>query len=281
MINNRSSPAFATTSRRERHFCSLKDSPAGAQTLYIGEGIESIGGFSLPAGYEVHFTTISEFSANVDITLSGTRFDRETQAISYEVEIENAGDYDLLLPMSLVLDPSTATSRPPGVCLARPLCRSPMTAGCSASKPMCPTVFACGQVNRPPPRPCVYLRRTTRLLISFPGFLATASPNLRPGFDTDPVRFTATGASYEYDADATDPDGVAVAYLLHRAPDGMTVDPDTGVVQWSVPNQVAEVHEVVLYAFDSRRRIHFASLDAHRRCGNQAPEFNRRRTKLK
>ena len=78
----------------------------GDHTLYVGKGIESAGGFALEAGYEIHFTAISEFSAEVAIELTGTRLDRASQAISYEVTITNQGDYDLLLPMRLVLTPS-------------------------------------------------------------------------------------------------------------------------------------------------------------------------------
>ncbi|MEL6109582.1 MAG: putative Ig domain-containing protein, partial [Planctomycetota bacterium] len=248
---------------------------AGEHTLYIGKGIESIGGFSLPAGYEVHFTTISEFSANVDITLSGTRFDRETQAISYEVEIANVGDYDLLLPMSLVLNPSdgdiTSAGSVPGE-TAVPIADDRWLFSLEANVPD-------GVRLRPGESTTA---KTVRLLAPnnssadfIPGFLATASPNLRPGFDSNPVRFTAAGSDYEYDADATDPDGVAVAYLLHRGPEGMTVDPDTGIVQWAVPNEVAEVHDVVLYAFDSRGGFTSQAWTLTVSGGNQAPEFIR------
>ncbi|WP_372898227.1 hypothetical protein, partial [Stieleria sp.] len=77
----------------------------GEHTLYVGKGIESVGGSSLAAGYEIHFTTISEFSANVDIELSGTRLDRQSQSITYDVMITNRGDQDLVLPARLVLTP--------------------------------------------------------------------------------------------------------------------------------------------------------------------------------
>ncbi|MCA9139121.1 MAG: tandem-95 repeat protein, partial [Planctomycetales bacterium] len=245
----------------------------GDFTLYIGQGIESVGGFTLPAGYEVHFSTISEFSANVDIQLTGTRFDRQTQAITYEVQIRNDGDYDLLLPMSLVLDPAggdvTSGGAVPGQ-VAIPGADDRWLFDLTANVP--------DGVRLQPGESTT--AKTIRLLgpnnVSpdfVPGFLATASPNLRPGFDTDPMRFATAGALYTYDADATDPDGVAVAYLLRRGPEGMQVDADTGVVQWTPDAGIAEDHDVVLYAFDSRGGFTSQSWTIRVSGGNRAPEF--------
>jgi len=43
------------------------------------------------------------------------------------------------------------------------------------------------------------------------------------------------GQSYSCQIRATDPDGDPLTYSLKSAPPGMTIDPSTGIIQWSVP----------------------------------------------
>jgi hypothetical protein len=47
--------------------------------------------------------------------------------------------------------------------------------------------------------------------------------------------YSFDGTIYTYQVKAADPDGDALAYSLGEAPNGMTIDPATGLVQWKVP----------------------------------------------
>ncbi len=63
-------------------------------------------------------------------------------------------------------------------------------------------------------------------------------PDLQPGngnpmITSQPTLVPGLGDVYVYDIDATDPDGDTLNYELTEGPDGMTVDPTTGLVQWT------------------------------------------------
>ena len=52
------------------------------------------------------FTAVQDFSALVDIAFVATRSDRSDGTVSFDVQVTNRTDYDLRVPLLLVLDPS-------------------------------------------------------------------------------------------------------------------------------------------------------------------------------
>jgi len=58
--------------------------------------------------------------------------------------------------------------------------------------------------------------------------------NLPPMINEDKT-FHFDGTVYTYQVKATDPDGDLLAYSLKSAPQGMTINPSTGLIQWHVP----------------------------------------------
>jgi hypothetical protein len=84
-------------------------------------------------------------------------------------------------------------------------------------------------------------------------------------FESDPVRVGSThpeivsnppslrdGGAFVYDVEALDPDGDRILrYRLDAAPDGMTVDPVVGRVEWHPSVEQAGVHEVAVVVIDS------------------------------
>ncbi|BCL38132.1 putative Ig domain-containing protein [Nostoc sp. MS1] len=60
-------------------------------------------------------------------------------------------------------------------------------------------------------------------------------PNRPPIFTSTPVVDAAINQPYKYDADAIDPDQDPLTYSLVLGPDGMKVNPTTGVVEWTPP----------------------------------------------
>ncbi len=74
-------------------------------------------------------------------------------------------------------------------------------------------------------------------------------PNQPPFFTSTPVRNADLNVQYLYDADAVDPNGDALTYSLEKAPQGMTINPSTGLVVWT-PTENGK-HEIVIAVTDA------------------------------
>ncbi|XZE22169.1 FG-GAP-like repeat-containing protein [Pirellulaceae bacterium SH449] len=58
-------------------------------------------------------------------------------------------------------------------------------------------------------------------------------PNLPPVIHSTAPRFGSVGAAYQYQLDATDPEGTNLSYSLGQAPAGLTINASTGLVSWN------------------------------------------------
>ena len=79
--------------------------------------------------------------------------------------------------------------------------------------------------------------------------------NTRPNFTSsnpDPGLAVVGGAPFTYDADAEDDDDDPLEYDLPIKPDGMLINPKTGLVEWEPPREQIGTHEVVLRVRDGR-----------------------------
>ena len=64
--------------------------------------------------------------------------------------------------------------------------------------------------------------------------VSSAPGNRPPSITSTPVTTANTGELYSYDVNATDPDaGDVLTYSLTTAPAGMSIDTDTGLIQWT------------------------------------------------
>jgi hypothetical protein len=77
----------------------------------------------------------------------------------------------------------------------------------------------------------------------------TQAINQAPKINSTPLFVANVGSSYQYQIQASDPDGQALTYQLRQAPQGMTINANTGLVQWNTP--VTGTYQVVIAAFDS------------------------------
>jgi hypothetical protein len=85
------------------------------------------------------------------------------------------------------------------------------------------------------------------------GIYVTETPNNPPSITTAPASaFIVIGGTYAYDVDATDPDGDAITFSLNQGPTGMTIDPDTGLLEWTPGATQEGQFAVEIYATDSR-----------------------------
>lgn len=68
---------------------------------------------------------------------------------------------------------------------------------------------------------------------SFSVVVLPTAPNGPPVIDSRPAFLAVTGSPYTYEVEAFDPDGDDLTFSLVDAPDGMTIDPATGLLQWT------------------------------------------------
>ena len=59
--------------------------------------------------------------------------------------------------------------------------------------------------------------------------------NRPPEITSDPPA-TASNGKYVYEVKAADPDGDNLTFSIESAPQGMTIDPKTGRIEWSIPS---------------------------------------------
>jgi RHS repeat-associated protein len=69
--------------------------------------------------------------------------------------------------------------------------------------------------------------------------------NHPPEILTDPVSGVALGEPYRYDVDAIDPDGDQLTYSLATNPQGMTIDAQSGLIQWEQPQDILSQNAVI------------------------------------
>jgi len=90
--------------------------------------------------------------------------------------------------------------------------------------------------------------------VIFSGCAGTAPPiNHPPTITSTPNTTAFVGVAYIYDVDATDPDvGDILTYsLTGNIPEGMTVDPATGEINWTpTDNQIGD-NNVTVEVFDN------------------------------
>jgi len=78
--------------------------------------------------------------------------------------------------------------------------------------------------------------------------------NDAPSITSKPSETTRVWASYGYDVEAKDPDpGDSLVYSLTKKPKGMTIDRDTGLIEWKPTSAQAGTFDIAVRVFDSNR----------------------------
>lgn len=72
--------------------------------------------------------------------------------------------------------------------------------------------------------------------------------NFAPIINSEPVTKTPVNQIYNYDVDARDPENDVIRYILTDSPEGMTIDSDTGIIEW-IPKKIG-VYNVAVKAQD-------------------------------
>jgi RHS repeat-associated protein len=79
--------------------------------------------------------------------------------------------------------------------------------------------------------------------------VGTTAINLAPEITSTPGLIADVAGAYQYQIQASDPEGGALAYQLIDSPQGMTIDTLTGLVNWEAPQ--TGTHQVVVGAVDT------------------------------
>nr|NCS29853.1 tandem-95 repeat protein [Microcystis aeruginosa F13-15] len=80
--------------------------------------------------------------------------------------------------------------------------------------------------------------------------VGTQAINQAPNITSTPLFVANVGSAYQYQIQASDPEGQSLTYQLIESPQGMTINPNTGLVQWDTP--ITGNYKVVVAAFDSQ-----------------------------
>jgi len=98
--------------------------------------------------------------------------------------------------------------------------------------------------------------------------------NRPPSIDSTPVTEATEGQLYQYDVDATDPDRrERLTYALKVAPTGMTIDADTGLIDWTPVNAQVGTHTVIAQVADSQGALDEQVFEIVVANVNQAPSI--------
>jgi RHS repeat-associated protein len=108
---------------------------------------------------------------------------------------------------------------------------------------------------------------------SFTLAVIDAPPNRPPNFTTTPVVDAYINQPYKYDSNAVDPDQDPLTYSLISGPQGMQVDPSTGLITWTPNGTQFGIYDVVLEVVDGNGGVAQQSFQIQTQAepGNFAP----------
>ncbi|MCW9030601.1 MAG: putative Ig domain-containing protein, partial [Gammaproteobacteria bacterium] len=237
-------------------------------TLIVDSSIKSTQGLILGNAYTVQFTTLLNYSEQVNIEFAATRSDRLTGTISYDVQITNTGNADLLAPLTLVLDPAQYFAGEPGMDFTTSttgLWMIDLSAAVSNGR------LASGETTTVQTI-TLNVQDGLRADVGH-GVFAVPYPNELPVFDSTPVTVAIADTTYSYQLVANDPDGVGLTYMLFDAPEGMALDSETGLLSWSPTSESPAQASVVLRVYDQRGGYATQAFAIDVAGGNQAPDL--------
>jgi RHS repeat-associated protein len=76
--------------------------------------------------------------------------------------------------------------------------------------------------------------------------------NRRPSITSEPITTGEEGQAYSYGVEATDPDSDPLNFSLTASPEGMEIDPDTGLITWTPDGTQAGDHTVEVRVDDGQ-----------------------------
>ncbi|WP_372898721.1 putative Ig domain-containing protein, partial [Stieleria sp.] len=213
--------------------------------LTVSSTVESEQGIPIGgSGFTTTFRVFEDVSISTRLSYSNTRLNRADGTLLFDVMVSNSADFDIAGPINVVFDNLGDNS-------VVFFDNANQPAGANGYQ-----VMADGTVlgaNSSSQWHTVTIANPNLLDLNFnPRILATLPPNQLSIFASSPALAAAADAQYQYSAEAEDPDGATITYVLAGAPKGATVDPNTGVVDWKPGRDASPKAEFELRAYDAR-----------------------------
>lgn len=193
----------------------------------------------------VDFSMLSDVSASFDVDYARTSFRRGEATLYADVAVKNIGQYAVATPLYVAIanlsDPTVipldadghAPDGSPYYDVSALIAGGRLNAGQTAD----PFTFS---FWNPRGEQFDYELRFFGLL------------NRAPAVTTVPRIEALAGKTYQYDVDATDPDGDPVSFRLTTAPAGMAIDLSSGLITWSPTETDLGTHPIIVRVDDGR-----------------------------
>ncbi|MEZ6135593.1 MAG: CARDB domain-containing protein [Pirellulaceae bacterium] len=212
--------------------------------LTISPKVQSEQGIELGGeGESVDFRVFENVTAVMPVQFRNTRINRHDGTVLVDVQVTNNGGFDVAGPIQIVFSQLTGENV------------SVMMDGLAATDP----VIQILPVGVPLPVggtttfQAVVVANPNLLDLDFTPTVRAALPaNQLPLFLSSPRLSASEGEVYDYAADASDPDGSTVTYVLGKAPEGATVNATTGALTWTPGRWTEPRVEFELRAYDAR-----------------------------
>ncbi|PNY36139.1 hypothetical protein C2E31_14500 [Rhodopirellula baltica] len=213
--------------------------------LTVAAQVESEQGIAIGGnGYTTTFRVFEDVSISTSLAYSNTRLNRADGTLLFDVVVSNTADFDIAGPINVMFDQLGDSSvvffgndgAPADANGYQILADGEVLQAHGTSSPQTITIANPNLVD-----------------LNFqPRILATLPPNQLPLFSTSPSQFASIDTAYGYDAEADDPDGATVSYVLANAPAGASVNAATGQITWTPGKDAATNVDFELRAYDAR-----------------------------
>jgi hypothetical protein len=218
--------------------------------LQVGTGAEGANGLGLVEAYTTDFRAVADFTSLVKTQFVNGRADAVAQTYSYDVTLANNTGYDLLAPLILTFDDLSPSGSQVENAVQQP---GTGTWWVDLSGTVASGRFVAGQTTA---STTITFSDPSGVRIGFQaGVLAMPAPSAPPVIDSQPIVTAAAGQPYQYQVAAHDPNNAALSYLLYRAPQGMTIDAQTGLITWQPTTASPGQGPVVLEVYSSRGSV--------------------------
>ncbi|MCC6008545.1 MAG: putative Ig domain-containing protein [Rhodobacteraceae bacterium] len=250
-------------------FLGLSGLPVGGWTLEIAPALLSA--YRVPLGEEVThgFEIAADLSALIDIEILNTRFDRASGLVSYDVRVTNVSERELRLPFLLALGGEATGGRLPldidGVSGDGRFLID-LSGNLAEGGRLAPGASTTASTVRL----AATERRTSDFVL---GVVGGHGDNVAPIVISQPPLEAALGEVWRYEVISFDEDGDRVFHALRNAPDGMTIDPLSGLIEWTPGPGAKAATEVVVHVFDTLGAGSLQRFTIAVENGNSAPVF--------
>ena len=193
----------------------------------------------------VDFTTLSDISASTALEFGTTSFDQQATTLFSDVTVVNQGQYLADAPLVLVID----NVSDPGISAASFDGRTPEGLPYYDFSPLIDDgTLEAGErtLSR-----TIAFRNPSGVQFDFAP-IVLAQLNRAPQMISQPDSEALTGQDYAYDVDASDADHDELTYELLSAPIGMTIDSESGLIQWSPQRYDVGSHSILVRVTDGR-----------------------------